>query len=164
MSVGLTILLTVVAWALGPLILRCAGSLLTTAALMLWALPMGTHTSAVALIFTAVSGGAMWYAGIAWQTHRHAARFNQHRSPARWKPIARRIILPGHWRLGRRDIHTLGAEEALSSNCGGPWQVAHSELWHEDIIEGVAYDLEPDGRFAGREGQAGPGGAIQPRW
>jgi predicted RND superfamily exporter protein len=67
MSVGLTILLVVVAWALGPLILPCAGGIMTTTAALLWAIPMRTHTSATALILTAVSCAAMWH------THHGAA-------------------------------------------------------------------------------------------
>ena len=61
MSLGLTILLALAAWALGPLILRCAGGLLAICALVLWAIPMETHTSTVALVFTAVTGTAMWH-------------------------------------------------------------------------------------------------------
>jgi hypothetical protein len=72
MSAGLTILLVVIAWALGPLILRYAGGLMTTTALVLWAIPMGTRTSATALIVTAVSGAAMWHTGTTWHARRHA--------------------------------------------------------------------------------------------
>jgi hypothetical protein len=74
MSVGLTILLALAAWALGPLILRCAGGLLASCALMLWAIPMGTHTSTAALAFTAISGGVMWHTGTIWRARRDAAR------------------------------------------------------------------------------------------
>jgi hypothetical protein len=92
MGVGLIVLLAVVAWALGPTILRFAGGLLTIAALMLWALPMGTHTSAVALIFTGASGTAMWHSGTTWQAHRDAARFSGHRTAPGRELITRPVV------------------------------------------------------------------------
>ena len=74
MSIGLIILLALAAWALGPLILRCAGGLLTSFALVLWAIPMQTRTSTAALAFTGITGAAMWHSGASWRARRDAAR------------------------------------------------------------------------------------------
>jgi hypothetical protein len=122
MSVGLIMLLVLVAWALGPLILRCAGGFMTTAALVLWAIPMGTHTSATALIFTAVSGAAMWHTGTTWHARRHAARLASRSAVPGRELIGRGI---GLWRRRRdtRDTHQL-IGEPNRMNPPDPWQHA----------------------------------------
>ena len=146
-------LLVVVAWALGPLILRCAGGLLTICALVLWAMPMGTHTSAVALVFTAVSGAAMWHTGTTWQARRDAARFTGHRTSRRTGTdrTRHRPAAPGENTRRRRT--QLDGDQAWNGRHRDRSPPAHADRWDEDIIDGVAYDLEPD-RGGGKSGGA----------
>jgi hypothetical protein len=147
MSVGLTILLALAVWALGPLILRCAGGLLTICAVALWAVPMGTHTSTAALVFTAISGLAMWHTGWIWRARRDAARLTGH-DPASLQAL----IVGGIVRLRRRsrdtrdDDRRLAGDQAWNGSRGDPYRAPGVDIWDEDIIEGVAYDLEPDRR------------------
>jgi hypothetical protein len=142
MSVGLVILLALAAWALGPFILRAAGGLLTMCALMLWAIPMGTHTSTVALVFTAITGAAMWYTGTIWRARRDAAGLTGHHAACLQALLAGGIV-----RLRRarnaRDDHRLAGDQTWSGTYRDPYRPAHVDIWDEDIIEGVAYDLEP---------------------
>jgi hypothetical protein len=70
-------------------------------ALLLWAIPMGTHTSAIALIFTGVSGAAMWHTGTTWQARRHAARLAVRGVPPGPELIGRGIVLLRRWRNRR---------------------------------------------------------------
>jgi hypothetical protein len=141
MSVGLTVLLALVAWALGPLILRCAGGLMATAALLLWAIPMGTHTSFTALIVTGLSGAAIWRTGTTWQARRHAARLMSRSAP------------PGRELIGcsdglvRRCRNTRGTRQRTREPCPinqqDPGNTPHRETWDEGIIDGIAHDVEP---------------------
>ena len=145
MSVGLTILLALAAWALGPLILRCAGGLLASCALMLWAIPMGTHTSTAALAFTAISGGVMWHTGTIWRARRDAARLTGHRTASLQVLIAGGIVRL--WRAKyARDERRLRGDQTWNGGHRDPYRAAGGDIWDEDIIEGVAYDLEPDPR------------------
>jgi hypothetical protein len=141
MSVGLTILLALVAWALGPLILRCAGGLMTTVALLLWAIPMGTHTSTIALIFTGVSGAAMWHTGTTWHARRHTARLGSRGGPPAGEQIGRGIALLRQRRNPRAEHQP--AVEPYTSNHRDPGNMPHRKMWDEDVIDGVAYDIEP---------------------
>jgi hypothetical protein len=144
MSVGLIILLAVVAWILGPLILRCAGGLTTTTALLLWAVPMGTHMSAAALMFTGVSGAVMWHTGSTWHARRHAPRYVR-RGLCGWELIRRGVT-----RLRRRR-NTLATHQLLGDpytiNNRDPGNMPYREMWDEDVIDGVAYDIEPGDRW-----------------
>jgi hypothetical protein len=135
MSVGLITLLAVVAWALGPVILRWAGGLMATAGLLLWAIPMGTHTSAIALIFTGVSGVVMWQAGNTWRARRHAPRYAIRGLPG-WELVRRGTERLRH----RRNMHDGHAP------AGEPYPLDQCEMWDEDVIDGVAYDIEPRDR------------------
>jgi hypothetical protein len=143
MSIGLTILLALAAWALGPLILRCAGGLLAVCALVLWAIPMQTHTSAAALAFTAVSGVAMWRTGTAWRARRDAARITGPRALTLREVIARGIVRPRRAR-SRRDERWLADDRSWNSRHREPYGAAPVEVWDEDVIEDVAYDVEPE--------------------
>lgn len=146
MSVGLTIRLALAAWALGPLILRCAGGLLTICAAVLWAVPMETHTSTAALAFTAVTGGAMWHTGTIWRARRDVARLGGYRTL-----IFQQLITRGIVRLRRaRNTHDeseLAAEMARNRTHPDAYHVRHVGLRHEDVIEGVAYDVDHDARW-----------------
>jgi hypothetical protein len=140
MSVGLTVLLALVAWALGPLILRCAGGLTATAALLLWAIPMGTHTSSTALIVTGLSGAAIWRTGTTWQARRHAARIMSRSAPPGREPIGRSDALLPRWRNTRGTRQR--TREPYPINQQDPGNTLHRETWGEDNI-GIAYDVEP---------------------
>jgi hypothetical protein len=141
MSVGLTVLLALVAWALGPLILRCAGGLMATAALLLWAIPMGTHTSSTALIVTGLSGAASWRAGTTWQARRHAARLMGRSAPLGREPLGRSDALLRRWRNTRGTRQ--GTRGPYPINHQDPGNTLHRDTWDEDIIDGIADDVEP---------------------
>jgi hypothetical protein len=143
MSVGLTILLTLAAWALGPLILRAAGGLLTTCALVLWAVPMETHTSTVALAFTAITGAAMWHTGSLWQARRDTTRITGYPTLTLQQLIARGIARSGRAR-SERDEREFASDQVWQLSRRDPYRTAHVDLQDEDIIEGVAYDVEPE--------------------
>lgn len=138
-------LLVLVTWAVGPLILRTTGGLMVIGALLLWAIPMGTHTSATALIFTAVSGAAMWHTGTTWHARLHAARLASRSAVPGRELIGRGF---GLWRRRRdtRDTHQL-IGEPYRINPQDPGNTPHREMWDEDVIDGVAYDVEPRGRW-----------------
>jgi hypothetical protein len=70
MSVGLIIAAGLVAWSLGPLMLRIAGTLLLVIALLAWVLPAAPQTSVTTLAGTAISGALMRYAGTIWGARR----------------------------------------------------------------------------------------------
>ena len=146
MSVGLTILLVLAAWALGPLILRAAGGLLIICALLLWAIPMGTHTSGVALAFTAITGAAMWHTGSIWQARRDAARITVHHTLPLQELIVRGITRLRRRARNARDDRRLADDQTWNGSDLDPYRAAGVDIWDEDIIEGVAYDLEPDPR------------------
>jgi hypothetical protein len=144
MSVGLIILLAVVAWALGPVILRWAGGLMATAALLLWAIPMGTRTSAIALIVTSVSGVLMWQAGNNWRGRRHGPRYASGRLSG-WELVRRGTVRLRH-RRNMHDGHAPAGEPYPLDQCE-PGNAPYREMWDEDVIVGVAYDIEPGDRW-----------------
>jgi hypothetical protein len=147
MSVGLTILLAVAAWALGPVILRCAGGLLASCALVLWAIPMGTHTSTAALAFTASIGGVMWHTGTIWRARRDVARLTGHRTASQQALIVGGIVRLRRRARDTRDDRRLASDQTWNGSHRDPYRPVHVDVWDEDIIEGVAYDLEPDPRW-----------------
>jgi hypothetical protein len=146
MSIGLIILLALAAWALGPLILRCAGGLLTSFALVLWAIPMQTRTSTAALAFAGITGAAMWHSGASWRARRDAARITGERALTLHRLIAHDIV-PLRRARNARDDRLLAGDQAWSGDGNhNSYRAAHIDPRDEDIIDGVAYDLEPDPR------------------
>jgi hypothetical protein len=122
MSVKLIALLALTAWVLGPVILRFAGGLLLSAALVMWALPLGTHTSIVTLLAAAVTGAAIRHTGNTWRTHRATARPMPPRLARRWGPAAKPFPAP-------TDPQT-------------PYMTHDVELLDDDVIDGVAHEVE----------------------
>jgi hypothetical protein len=139
MGLGLTILLALAAWALGPLILRCAGGLLAICALVLWAIPIETHTSTAGLAFTAITGAAMWHTGTIWRTRRDAARLGGHHTLPLPELIVRGIV---RLRRARNTPNNRRRAGDQTRNGSHSYRPAHVDLRDEDIIDGVAYDLE----------------------
>jgi hypothetical protein len=70
MSVELALLVTLIAWTLGPTILRCTGNLLMLLALIVWAIPIAPHTSTATGVGTALVGAVMRYTGTTWRAWR----------------------------------------------------------------------------------------------
>jgi hypothetical protein len=123
MSVKLIVLLTLAAWALGPVILRLVGGLLLTAALLMWAMPLGTHTSTATLLVTAVTGAAIRHTGSTWRTRRDTGRLRLPRVAPRRGPAADHLSPP------------TGPQT--------PCTTSHVDLWDDDdVIDGVARDVE----------------------
>src|SRR5450755_2691081 len=117
MSVKLIALLALAAWALGPAILRFAGGLLLSAALLMWALPLATHTSTVTLLAVAVTGVAIRHTGNTWRTHPATARPMPPRLARRWGPAAKPFPAP------------IGPQT--------PYMTHDVELWDDDdVIDG----------------------------
>src|SRR5207253_2966756 len=73
MNPGLIVLIVLVAWALGPLILRVAGGLLLVGTLLAVAFGNGNENQ-LSLLIGGVAGILMLLVGIAWETGREAGR------------------------------------------------------------------------------------------
>ena len=84
MHAGLIVIILLLAWALGPTILKWTGGLFAIVALLLSA--TGARAATVALLLTGIGGAFMWVVGIAWQEGRDAGR-----GPLVWRLIADRI-------------------------------------------------------------------------
>jgi hypothetical protein len=114
MDPGLIVLLVLVAWALGPLILRVAGGLLLVGTLLAVAFGNGNENQ-LSLLIGGVAGALMLLVGIAWGTGREAGR-----GPLIWSLAVDLLAL---WR-GRRHQGRLGHtqwDEAISTSAGyGP--------------------------------------------
>jgi hypothetical protein len=83
MSVELALLLAIVAWILGPTILRFTGNLLALLALLAWAIRTAPHASPATAIATAVVGALMRYTGTSWRARRESGS-QYHRVRRRW--------------------------------------------------------------------------------
>jgi hypothetical protein len=73
MSVKLALLLALVAWTLGPTILRCTGNVLMLLALIVWATPTAPHTSTATVVGAALAGALIRYTGTTWRAWRESA-------------------------------------------------------------------------------------------
>jgi hypothetical protein len=73
MSPGLIVVVVLVAWLLGPLILRWAGALFAIGALLALVLGNGNEDQ-LSLLIGAIAGGLMLVVGIAWESGREEGR------------------------------------------------------------------------------------------
>jgi hypothetical protein len=91
MSVELALLLAMLAWILGPTILRFTGNLLTLLALLVWAIPTAPHTSPKTVAGTAVVGALMRFTGSSWRARRESGpQYRRVRCRRLWRAIPRR--------------------------------------------------------------------------
>lgn len=99
MNVGLIILLSFVAWRLGPAMLRYAGAVLLLLVLLAWAIPTAPHTGTGTLASLALVGALMRYTGTMWQAWRESpGRYQRgHRLRPR-HPAKQRTMLGDDWR------------------------------------------------------------------
>ena len=99
MSLGLILLLSLIAWTLGPTILRLTGTLLLLLALLAWAIPTAPHTSPGTLAGIAIIGTLMRYAGTTWRAWRETPRRYPPIRPRRlWHAAVRRRVIGDNWR------------------------------------------------------------------
>ena len=99
MSLGLIILLSLVAWRLGPVMLRCAGTVLLLLVLLAWAIPTAPHTSTGTLASTALLGALMRYTGTTWRARRESpGRYQRIRLRRLRHATEPRAVLGDDWR------------------------------------------------------------------
>jgi hypothetical protein len=78
MTAALIIVLGLVAWTLGPVMLRCAGTLLLVTVLVVWTIPTASQTSAATLVGIALSGALLRCVGTVWGARRGAPGLHNH--------------------------------------------------------------------------------------
>jgi hypothetical protein len=138
MHAGLIVFIVLLAWLLGPLILKWAGGLFALGALAV-ALLDRRNPDQVSLLFAALVGGLAWALGIAWQRGRDAGRGRLIRTPfvgyvpaLRWVTALRGL----RRRAGRRSPNTRASDETVFDG------IAHDHSANGEADESLREDVE----------------------
>lgn len=164
MNPGLIVLIVLVAWVLGPLILRLAGGLLLVGTLLAVAFGNGNENQ-LSLLIGGVAGALMLVVGIAWETGRAAGR-----GPLIWSLAVDLVAL---WR-GRRRHEPLGYTEwggrtsasarhvPLDQQRSRRWRMPRLRIRETDQPSGAAFGERRSGDNGahGTSQEQGVGGAV----
>jgi hypothetical protein len=160
MQAGLIVILVLVAWLLGPFVLRWVGGFFALAALVL-AATGGRNLNQMSLLIGGIAGVLMWLVGMAWQSGREEGR-----GPLVWSLLVNHIPALRERRY-RRQLHyadywnqpAFDSERSVEHAQPHPDREARVRRWRSPFRRRTRYAEEPvgatnDGRRTNRDRQS----------